>query len=98
MVNTLYNIVCELVNKIGLKDPYLIENKLKEYLKRQNINSLTTIISDGSKIRHSLCLLAAPPIRFPKLKEKKKKRCHFCVIFLAILTLEELEKCMSQSM
>jgi len=32
---------------------------------------LTTIISEGSKIRHSLCLRAAPPIRLPKLKNKK---------------------------
>ena len=31
---------------------------------------LTTIISEGSRTRHSFCLRALPPARFPKLKEK----------------------------
>ena len=31
---------------------------------------LTTIISEGSRTRHSFCRRALPPARFPKLKEK----------------------------
>ena len=33
-----------------------------------NFFQLTTIISEGSSMRHSLCRLAAPPTRLPKLQ------------------------------
>lgn len=31
---------------------------------------LTTIISDGSRTKHSFCLRALPPVRLPKLQKK----------------------------
>jgi hypothetical protein len=34
---------------------------------------LTTIISEGSRMRHSLSLLAAPPTRLPKAAKEKEQ-------------------------
>lgn len=40
-------------------------------------NILTTIISEGSRTKHSFCLRALPPVRFPKLKIIKKNCIKF---------------------
>jgi hypothetical protein len=37
------------------------------------MGGLTTIISECSNMRHSLCLLAEPFRRFPKLKETERR-------------------------
>ena len=50
-------------NKMGEKEK--INEKINE--KNKMFLLLTTIISEGSRIRHSLWRRAAPPIRLPKL-------------------------------
>ena len=45
----------------------LNKNKMGEKGKNKMFLLLTTIISEGSRIRHSLWRRAAPPIRLPKL-------------------------------